>query len=137
MKVGVGTMTQRSSPEDGHPPKGAGHADEQDTQMSKTKARPPGERVTEPVSVTRVRATPYDMVILWSEPGLSIQSMDSLTDLAEGLAESTDCVAVAIVPSDVLTNVTAHGLDSLLRLRAHLDDCIEVMTNEHPGCGDA
>jgi hypothetical protein len=95
------------------------------------------ERITEPISVTRLRATPYDMVILWSEPGCSDRDMDCLTDLAEGLADTTDCVAVAIVPSDVLTNVTAHGLDSLLRLRDHLDECIEVMTIEHPGCGDA
>jgi hypothetical protein len=95
------------------------------------------ERITESVSVTRVRATPYDMVILWSQPGLSDLNMECLTDLAEGLADTTDCVAVAIVPSDVLTNVTAHGLDSLLRLRAHLDECIEVMTIEHPGCGEA
>jgi hypothetical protein len=94
------------------------------------------ERATESLACTRVRATPYDMVILWSEPGCSDRDMDCLTDLAEGLAESTDCVAVAIVPSDVLTNVTAHGLESLVRLRDHLDEAIETMIIEQ-SCGDA
>jgi hypothetical protein len=94
------------------------------------------QRVTEPVSVTRVRATPYDLVILWSEPGISDRDLDCLTDLAEGLADTTDCVAVAIVPSDVLTNMTAHGLESLLRLRDHLDETIEAMTIAQ-SCGDA
>ena len=92
---------------------------------------------TENLAVTRIRATPYDMVILWSEPGVSDWDMAYLADLAEDLAEVTGCVAVALVPSDIVTNVTAHGLDSLLRLRAHLDDCIETMTIEHPGCGEA
>lgn len=92
---------------------------------------------TENLAVTRLRATPYDMVILWSEPGTSDRNMACLADLAEDLADSTGCVAVAVVPSDILTNVTAHGLDSLLRLRAHLDECIETMAIEHPGSGEA
>jgi len=91
---------------------------------------------SEDISVTRVRATPYDLLILWSESNLPEEDQDALEILASDLADSTDCVAVAIVPDHVLRSVSSHDLVSLIRLRDILDETIVTLSTEQ-SIGDA
>lgn len=97
---------------------------------------PSKDAVTENLAVTRVRATPYDLVILWSQEGLPDEDMDALHDLAHDLADTTDCVAVAVVPDRVLHSASSHDLVSLIRLRDHLDEAIVTLSTEQQ-VGDA
>jgi len=97
---------------------------------------PSKDEATENLSVTRVRATPYDLVILWAQEGLPDEDRDALQDLAEDLADTTDCVAVAVVPDRVLHSASSHDLVSLIRLRDHLDEVIATLSSEQ-SVGDA
>lgn len=83
----------------------------------------------EPLSCTRVRATPYDLVVLWSQDDLSEHDMDALQVIAEGLADSTGSI-LAVIPESVITDASSHGLESLCQLRDELDEVIQRMTAE-------
>ena len=81
------------------------------------------------VDFTVIRATPYDLVVLWSQDGTSEQDRDSLQYMAEGLAESTGAV-MAIIPANIVTDVTSHGLLDLIQLRDELDAAIQQLSAE-------
>jgi hypothetical protein len=76
-----------------------------------------------------VRATPYDLVILWAQDNLSDEDMDALQVIAEGLAESTGS-RLAVIPDSVLSDASSHGLMSLVDLRDELDEVIQRMSTE-------
>lgn len=93
-----------------------------------TRSRPT-RSLRETIACTRVRATPYDLVILWAQDNLSDEDMDALQVIAEGLAESTGS-RLAVIPDSVLSDASSHGLMSLVDLRDELDEVIQRMSTE-------
>ena len=94
-----------------------------------TRSSRPTRSPRETIACTRIRATPYDLVILWSHDNLSDEDMDALQVIAEGLAETTGS-RLAVIPETILTDASSHGLVSLVNLRDELDEVIQRMSTE-------
>jgi len=91
---------------------------------------------------TTVRAGPYDLVILWTEGGVSDVDLEEVHEMAVSLAESTGSI-LAVLPRRVFHDVTSHSLLEALALRqqlkdiaGELDEVILAMTAEQSQ-GDA
>ncbi len=87
------------------------------------------------VDATTIRATPYDLVVLWSQDGLTEHDMDALQDMAEGIADSTGAI-MAVIPTNIIADATSHDLLDLIQLRDELDAAIQRLSTEQ-SCGDA
>ena len=87
-------------------------------------------------AITVVRATPYDLVVLWTEDGVSEADMGEVYELADAFSESTGAI-LAVLPRRVFGEVSSYSLMGALSLRAELgqilgelDEVILAMTAE-------
>ena len=89
----------------------------------------PSKTPKESLSCTRLRATPHDVVILWTDDSITESDMEAVQVIAEGLAADTGSV-LAVIPESVLTGASSHGLASMCQLRDELDEVIQKMSTE-------
>mgnify|MGYP004147843545 CR=1 FL=1 len=86
-----------------------------------TRRTPPDSPVNLPW--TTVRSGPYDLVILWTEDGVSDEDLDEVHELAGAIAESTGSI-LAVLPRRVFGDVTSHSLLGAIDLRSRLKDIL-------------
>ena len=73
-----------------------------------------------------VRATPYDLVVLWTEDGVSEADVAEVYEMADALAESTGAI-LAVLPRKVFNEVSSYSLLEALTLRAELGKITEQL----------
>ena len=108
-----------------------------------SKPKPPnGPSLAEDTLRSVVRATPYDLVVLWTEDGVNEADYDQVHNLAEDIAESTGAV-LAVLPRRVVGDVTSYSLleafalrDQLEEIAKQLDTVLMAMTDQQSQ-GDA
>lgn len=77
-------------------------------------------------AVTVVRATPYDLVVLWTEEGVSEADVAEVYEMADALAESTGAI-LAVLPRKVFGEVSSYSLLEAMTLRTELGKIVEQL----------
>jgi|APSaa5957512493_1039668.scaffolds.fasta_scaffold11388_2 hypothetical protein len=85
--------------------------------------RDEGEVKMDDLRHTLVRATDHDLIVLFVDPDLTTNQMDSLEQFADAISDETEAT-LAILPQNVVSDCRNYSLQDLLSLRAMVDDLI-------------
>lgn len=80
---------------------------------------------------TLVKARDHDLIVLFVDPEITNNHMNSLEHFADSISNETEAT-LAILPSNVVNDCRNYTLQELLELRNMVDDLIASRVNSFP-----